>query len=405
VALRFHLKLYQLGLPLAGLGFGLAVGALALTGPITARFGSRFTLQAGILIWFTTIPCATIAPNPASLFGVLAGGGVGAALIDYGWYELSVEFERDTQPRRVPHLPKHVPSSRKVRRGAPTGPVPDCLQVQRRPVAARHTNQGLNVPYSPGALAGAAAAALGLKFGWHPFLVVGTVCGYGLVTSLGCSLLLPARPEGHRNGKARQRTRDGKRLWLERLRFAVLLIACWLVFLPLGITNVWSSLYMRTIGARGALITLGLTAYYIGATIGGTLAWHYSKRFQKAGIVVAGALLAIAGGLLIVVGATPWTATVGFGMIGVGLAPAGPYLQTRGAQLAEHGNPRVRKVIVNASTYVGGVVGQPLISLINRFTSLRFALLAIVAAALGVAASAPAAGGEHGETTESSPAG
>lgn len=410
VAARMHLGLGQLGPPLMGIPVGLGIGALVLAGPITWLLGSRFCLQLGELLWFAAIPFATVVPTPQLLFAALGIGGLGASLIDYAWYRQVVLFEVRTRGRRRPHLALHVPNS----------PVKGIERSQRDAVESawvRHANQGLQVTYPMGALAGVGSAALAFALGVDPTLMLASACAVGFVLAFCLSWRLPARPEGKRV-KHRPMTVAGPRARLRfavllvkqrltaaaghraaagaraRLRFAVLLVACWLVFLPLGIINAWSSLFMRTIGASGTLSTLGLVDYTAATALGAAIAWYRSRRSESAWIAVAGGLLAVGGGLLIVLPANAWAATAGFGMVGLGLAPAGPYLQTRGNQLAQRGNPGLRNVIVIASTYVGGVVGQPLISRLTTVVSLPVALLTIPAAALGVALAAPVAARE-----------
>jgi hypothetical protein len=376
IAGRLGLHQDQLGFPLLGISTGLAIGAM-LAGLIVTLGGSRLCLQVGQVMWFGAIPFTAIAPSSVGLFGILAVAGFGAGLIDLGWLEQSLAFEPATEGRRKPWIPEHL----RIRRSRSAGEGDGTRADRQSAAVARHLNQGLQVPYAPGALAGAGIAALALGLGWPPLPVIAVACACGFLASFTLSWRLDRRPERatHTEELADRHLRAS---WRDRARLVMLLLACAVVFLPLGVTNAWSALFMRSIGTKGALSTLGLVDYYAATAVGGALAWYFSRRFQKVGFVLAGGLLAVAGGLTIVLPANPWAATLGFGMIGIGLSPAGPFLGTRGGQLARRGNPRLRLALVNAFTYVGSFVGQPLVSRLTAVTSLRFALLVIPAAAL-----------------------
>jgi hypothetical protein len=382
IAGRLGLHQDQLGFPLLGISTGLAVGS-TLAGLIVTLCGSRLCLQVGQVLWFGAIPFTAIAPSSVGLFSILAVAGFGAGLIDLGWLEQSLAFEPATEGRRKPWIPRHLRLARQRSAGETDG-----APASRQSAAvARHLNQGLQVPYAPGALAGAGIAALALGLGWQPLPVLGVACGLCFAASFAQSWRLDRRPEQavHTTRGPDRRQRGS---WRDRVGLLMLLVACAVVFLPLGVTNAWSALFLRSIGTKGALSTLGLIDYYAATAVGGALAWYFSRRFQRVGVVVAGGLLAVAGGLTVVLPANAWAATLGFGMIGLGLSPAGPFLGTRGGQLARRGNPRLRLALVNAFTYVGGFIGQPLVARLTAVTSLRLALLVIPAAALTFTVSA-----------------
>ena len=361
VASRLHLTPTELGNYLLGLSIGLGLGVWVAP-HVMAWLGSRTTLRIGFIGCLGLFPFAPIAPDPIVLGAILGFVGAGFSWVDYVWWIYARAYQ---------------------------------IEIK----ASRHTMQLLQIPYAPGALAGIGCAALGLHQHWPGFWVLAAVCWTGLAATLVMTSPLEPGLDPRKGGEEATATAQTKRRRNTLALFLILLLAASVMYLPLGVTNGWSALYLEKLGAKGALITYGLVGFYAAQTVGSVIAYFFSDQLKGTAIVLTGTLLAVAGGLLIAFHLDLWTVVGGFVLVALGLSPAGPYVQTHGTPLTQQGNHQLRSAALTFASYVGGVVGQPAISRLTALSgSLAIAMLLIPGSA-GVVAIAVILGGSSQSMT------
>ena len=340
-----------LGWALFGLPLGLVLGAIVGT-RCNVRFGSRITLIIGAIIFFGVMPFAPLMPRWELLAANLWLAGFGNGFLDCAWALQATSFEDQTE------------NDRRGRGGR-----------------ARHAVQGFQVLFSLGSVIGAVSGALAIQAGWGTFQNLVIVCGFALVTTLLTVRHMPKRPEAGSHAQGEDESPAPAPTRANTLLFVALCVCAFLAFFPLGVTYGWSTKYLVSIGAHGGIAAFGLIAYTASEMGGCLLAWLGSRNFGRAGTGVLGAMIAFAGGIMIVSPGV-WTIIVGFGLVAFGFGPATAILQSRANELSHSGNRAVRQGILTNVGYVASTVGQPLIGQIAGRTSLRIAMGTIALAAL-----------------------
>jgi hypothetical protein len=263
------------------------------------------------------------------------------------------------------------------------------LRVQRH--YGRSIINGLHGIWSVGALAGgllgAAAAGLGVPLTVH-LGVVALV--FGLPALAGPRLLLPgpddaapvdplppgAAPPAARRSTARAGVVSG-------LAGLGVLAACGAFVEDAG--SSWSALYLRVeLDAAPAVAGLGFVSLALAMAVGRLTGDRVVDRFGRRRVVRAGGLLAAGGlGAALALPSVP-TTLAGFALAGLGVATLVPAVYHAADELPGL-RPGLGLAIVNLLLRTGFLVVPPVIGLLADATSLRAALLVIVAAGLGAA--------------------
>jgi predicted MFS family arabinose efflux permease len=328
-----------LGLLLLGLGAGSII-AMPLAGALTARVGCRRVIVAASLGIALTLPwLAWLSSAPAlALALALFGASVGA--IDCAANVQAVMVER---------------------------------------AAARPLMSGFHGLFSLGGIVGAGGVALLLGAGVTPLaaaLVVVTVCL--TVLTLSQHHLLNGRSEARGPAFARPR---GIVLFIGAL--------CFIAFLAEGAVLDWSAVFLvgeRDVDMRNA----GLA--YAAFSVAMTLCRLFGDRIVKAlgprRVLVLGGSCAAGGfALALLAGATP-LALAGFALVGVGCSNIVPVLYSalgRQKTMPEH----LAVPAVTTLGYAGILAGPAAIGALAHGIGLSWALAAVGAAMLVIAASAP----------------
>ena len=104
-------------------------------------------------------------------------------------------------------------------------------------------------------------------------------------------------------------------------------------------------------------------------------------RVSERTMLVAGPTLSAIAMLLVLLVANPWTALVGFALVGIGLATVVPILYTAATRV-----PGVSRAAAIASVssigYVGFMIGPPIVGGLAHSTSLTVAMGTLIVAAL-----------------------
>lgn len=355
----------QLGLSNTALGTALAAqpaGALLAglaVAPLIARCGSARVAAAGLPLLAVAVWTAAAAPH----WGVLAG-----ALLVAGAADAAVDVAQNAQGLRV-------------QRG-----------YGRSIINAFHGTW--SVGSLAGGLVGAAAAGLGVPL----FLHLGVVAVlFGVPALLGARFLLPGSddPPTPADPGVRARTRARSRVAIGVAALGAL-AACAVVVEDAG--SSWSALYLRVeLDAAPAVAGLGFVALSLAMTLGRFTGDRAVDRFGRRRVVQAGGLLSAVGfGAALALPSVPAT-LAGFALAGLGVATLVPAAYSAADELPGL-RPGLGLALVNVLLRIGFLVVPPLIGVVADATSLRVALLAVVAAGVGTALLArslprPAVGG------------
>jgi len=222
---------------------------------------------------------------------------------------------------------------------------------------------------------------------------VGLARGVGagpLPVLIGVSALVLASAAVNRGHPASPRTSAPRRFTFSR-RLLVLGVLCGLAFMVEGGIENWSALFLETdLDASPAVSGLG-PGFFAAAMVAGRLLGQWLElRVGDRRLLAAGALTAAGGLLLAAVAPAVPLALLGFALGGAGVSVAAPTLfgaAGRGASEAERGSTVAS---VTTISYLGFLVGPPLIGAVSGLSGLRvgIGLLAAIALFLAVAAAA-----------------
>jgi predicted MFS family arabinose efflux permease len=322
-----------LGLALLGMALG-AVIAMPLTGPATARYGSRrCTVVAGV-VYATGLCLPFVAPGHMALAAamLLLGGANGA-----------MDVAMNTQASAIERA------------------------------YGRAIMSSFHAFFSLGGVAGALLAGGAMAAGVPPAVAMG-LSGVAItvaVLAAGRSLLHGGDGGGHAFGLP------------GRAALGIGLLTL-LALLAEGAVLDWSAVYLASdTGASTAAAAVGYAAFSATMTLGRLTGDRVVRRFGAGRTLGLSALLAGAALLLALSGGTVM-GVVGFGLAGLGLANAVPILFSAGSRLPGMA-PGVGVAMVATLGYAGFLAGPPLIGVAAEAVGLRWALLVIVPGLLVVA--------------------
>ncbi|MFI1033385.1 MFS transporter [Streptomyces sp. NPDC020951] len=312
----------QLGFALAFTAFGAAC-AMPLAGSFTHRFGSRAALRALLAMWTLSLTLPALAPNLLTLCLAMFAYGASSGMADVAMNALGVEVER---------------------------------------LLDRSIMSGLHGMWSAGALIGSAggtlAAHLGSDARLHHVLAAAVLTALGL---LACHWVLDLRPADDEEPPPRFALPPRSALLIGAVGFCA-------VFAE-GASLDWSAVYLRdrleSSAGLAAACTTGFMFTMAVARIAGDAAVN---RFGAVRTVRAGGVLAVLGGLLIVVADAPAVAIGGFGLMGLGIAVVVPLCFAAAGRSGP--NPSQAIAGVATITYTSGLIAPSLIGGVAQATSL-----------------------------------
>ncbi len=324
-----------LGLLLLCLGGG-ALAAMPVTGALTSRFGCRTVLICSVVLFSIVLPLLPIINSPALLAIALLLFGIGVGTTDCAMNIQAIIVEK---------------------------------------ASGKPMMSGFHGFYSVGGIAGAGAMSGLLMLGLDPLYAC-------LVSALFILVLLAlsiASLLGYANPS------EGKAFAIPRGAVLILGGICFVVFLAEGTVLDWSAVFLTehrqlsdTLGGLGfACFSALMTA---GRLTGDKIVAYFGP--QK--VVVCGALIAVAGFVLIVF--IPWweLSLLGYALIGIGCANIVPVMFSAiGRQ-----NSMPQAVAVPAVTtlgYMGVLVGPASIGFIAHHSSLPLAFLVVAVMLIAVA--------------------
>lgn len=336
----------SLGAALAAMPLGALLAALS-SAALIRRFTSASVATWGLVLLGIALSGVAVAPNWPAL---------AAALLVAGALDAVIDVAQNAHGLRVQRL------------------------YRRSILNAFHAYWSIGAVC--GGLLGSVAAGLQVPLPAH--LATSAVL-FGLVAAAARRSMLPGDDDADREPEPEPAPGSAARAVR---RTALLAVAA------LGVLGVcgafvedagasWSALYLRSeLGAGAALAGLGFVALQGAMTIGRLTGDRVVDRFGQRRVAQAGGAVIAAGmGLALAFPSVPST-LAGFALAGLGVATLIPAVYHAADEL-----PGLRRgtglAVVNWLLRIGFLLSPPVIGVLADATSLRVALLAVVAAGLG----------------------
>ncbi|MEU5363803.1 MFS transporter [Streptomyces sp. NPDC005925] len=327
----------QLGLALAFPALGASV-AMPLAGSVSHRFGARNALRGLIALWTLSLILPSLAPNLLTLCLALFTYGATAGMADVAMNALGVEVENRL---------------------------------------GRSIMSGLHGMWSAGALVGSAAGTLAAHLGADARLH--HVLAAAVLTVLGataCAWVLDLQPAEDEEAPPRFALPPRSALLIGAVGFCA-------VFAE-GASLDWSAVYLRDrLEASAALAAACTTGFTLTMALARLAGDKVVDRFGAVRTVRASGVLAVLGGLLVVVSGHPAVAMAGFALMGLGIAVVVPLCFAA----AGRSGPRPSQAIAGVATitYTSGLVAPGAIGGLAQATSLVVSFGLVTLLACGVA--------------------
>ncbi|MDX3455244.1 MFS transporter [Streptomyces sp. ME02-8801-2C] len=326
----------QLGLALAFPALGASL-AMPLAGRVSHRFGARTALRGLIAFWTLALVLPALAPNLPTLCLALFIYGASAGMADVGMNALGVEIEN---------------------------------------LLGKSIMSGLHGMWSAGALIGAAggtlAAHLGSDARLHHALAAATLTVLGVAA---CRWVLDIRPTEDEEPPPRFALPPRSALLIGAIGFCA-------VFAE-GASLDWSAVYLRDeLGTSDGLAAASTTGFMLTMAVARLIGDAVVNRFGAVRTVRASGVLAVLGGVLIVVAEQPAVAMTGFALLGLGIAVVVPLCFAAAGRSGP--NPSQAIAGVATITYTSGLVAPSAIGTLAQATSLvvSFGLVTVLAGGL-----------------------
>lgn len=327
----------QLGFALAFTAFGASC-AMPLAGRISHRFGSRTALRGLLTLWTLSLILPSLAPNLYTLCLAMFAYGATAGMADVAMNALGVEIER--------LLEKSIMS-------------------------------GLHGMWSAGALVGSAAGTLAAHLGsdarLHHALAAAALTLLGL---LACNWVLDLQPAEDEEPPPRFALPPRSALLIGTVGFCA-------VFAE-GASLDWSAVFLRDrLDSSAGLAAASTTGFMLTMAVARIAGDAVVNRFGAVRTVRAGGMLAVLGGLLIVLAGHPAVAMGGFALMGLGIAVVVPLCFAA----AGHAGPNPSQAIAGVATitYTSGLIAPSLIGGVAQATSLVVSFCVVTVLACGLA--------------------
>ncbi|MFF9522518.1 MFS transporter [Streptomyces achromogenes] len=348
----------RLGFALAFTAFGAAC-AMPLAGRVTHRFGSRAALRGLLALWTLALVLPSVAPNLVTLCLALFAYGASSGMSDVAMNALGVEVER---------------------------------------LLGKSVMSGLHGMWSAGALTGSAAGTLAAHLGADARLhfalasAVLTVLGWTV-----CGWVLDIQPAEDEEPPPRFALPPRSALLIGAVGFCA-------VFAE-GATLDWSAVFLRDrLDSSAGLAASATTGSMLTMAVARIAGDAVVNRFGAVRTVRAGGVLAVLGGLLIVLARHPAPAMTGFALMGLGIAVVVPLCFAA----AGHAGPNPSQAIAGVATvtYTSGLIAPSLIGGVAQATSLMVSFCVVTALACGLALFAGVLrAAERGDRAEADPQG
>jgi MFS family permease len=361
-------RLSEARLSVVLLGFALgAIATMVMSGWLSARWGSGHVTLIAALAFCAALPLPSLAPTLAAMFAaaVLLGGCNGAVDVAMNAYATTLE-----RAWRAPIMSSfHAFFSL----GGLTGAALSSLLI------ARGFGATMNMPLAGAALAIVVVGTARLL--WKPepatHATAGEHDGDAAVAGRGA-----VREDAPRESGASKPKRDAPRLALPSKGLVRLGAVAFCAAIAEGAMVDWTGVYLSTVlGAAAAFAAGGFAACSLSMTIGRLAGDRVIARLGRRETLTGSGALAACGLALAVIAGAPFTAALGFGLAGFGLANIIPIVFADAGH-AIPAAPGLGVATVATMGYAGFLLGPPVIGFTAGIIGLRLALTLLVVAAI-----------------------
>lgn len=335
IADHLHLSAGQLGLALIMPAIG-AISAMPFAGRAVNRFGGRTATRVFIALWALALIAMPLAPNRWLFMLVLLLAGTAAGTSDMAMNAEGVAVEKA--------LRRSVMSS-------------------------------LHGTWSVGGLIGGGIGAAAA------FLGIGAPLNLAVV---GAVMLVVGVAAGHWLLPTEAVATEAPRFSLPRGPVLIIGLIGFCAIFAEGACADWSAVYLRRVLEQGEGVAAVAYATFAFSMAAGRLCGDYLvNRYGAVRTVRFAGMAGVMGGVLVVTKLAPIVATLGFGLIGLGVAVVVPLAFSAAGHTAEH--PANAIAGVATVSYGGGLAAPGLIGGIAQATSLSFSFV-LVTLLIGVVA-------------------
>jgi len=333
---KFDLSEGQLGSMLLFLPLGSVIG-LPIAGWAVHKFGSRIVILIGGITYALTLPMIGLSPSTITLVPVL---------IAYGMLGNIMNISLNTQGLNLED------------------------QMGKSILASFH---GLwSLAGFTGAGIGAAMIFLGLTPAQH----------YGVVSVISLTIIFLAKGLIIKEEKSS----EGGGMVLKKpdaLLLRVSLIA-FLGMMSEGCMFDWSGVYFKKVVlADPELVALGYVAFMGAMASGRFFTDKLAARYTKVAVIQVSGFLIFAGLLLSVFLPVVWAATLGFLLVGLGVASIIP-LSYGIAGRSKLYSPSVALALVSTISFFGFLLGPPLIGFVAELFDLKVSFALVAFCGMGI---------------------
>jgi MFS family permease len=360
----------------AELGAGLAVmaatsiGALAAAGPLADRIGRRPLAVAGAAGFAASFALLAGVEAPAALWPTLALYGVASGFLDLAANAVGSDYERAHDVRAMIRL--HAGFSGAAATGAllagAVGPDMYWVLVAIYGALAAVAAVAPLPPHEAGASEAPAGAA-------HETSVAA-------VEPVGARHESPVGAERESSLAAGPPAGGGRLALLRVPAIAVAVSLCTICFFGDGAIEGYAALFLHDVLESGALLTgVALGAFHTASMLG---RFVFARPANERLVLTVAGVLASAAMAVVVAAGAPAVAAGGLLVVGFALAPVVPTALSIAGRNAP-GRSATAVSLVTTVGYSAFVLGPPAVGLLADATSLRTALIPVVASTATIA--------------------
>ncbi|TDD45262.1 MFS transporter [Kribbella antibiotica] len=336
-----HLSPGELGLALAFPAIGAAL-MMPLAARISHRLGTRTALRGLLALWTLALILPSFAPNLLTLCAALLVYGGTSGMADVAMNAIGVEVEH--------RLKKSIMS-------------------------------GLHGMWSLGALIGSAigtvAAHAELSAQVHHVIAALVLTVLGLAV---CQFVLNIHPEDDEEPPARFALPPRSALLIGAVGFCA-------VFAE-GASLDWSAVYLRDVLSSSPGVAAGATTgFALTMAVARLTGDAIVDRFGAVRTVRLSGVIAVLGGVLVVLAPNAAAAMIGFGLIGIGVAVVVPLAFVAAARSGSNASQAIAGVAT--ITYASGLVAPSIIGGIAQASNLTVSFIVVTVLAAALAFFAP----------------
>lgn len=317
----------------------VAVVVLLWSGQLSLRMGKKALSLIGVALLLASCLALAAVSNLAGLVGMLLVAGTGNGLFEAGMNGAALDWER---------------------------------------ARGRGMMNTMHACFSGGAVVGALATGKLLDIGLTyagVMLIVAALYSLALLLSLPVTFP-PSDTLANETASLAVTLRliGGNRILL------ALAVICMLSVFGEGVAGTWSVIYLRDELGAAAVVGGVAFAFFNGAMFVGRLANEYlvARLGARASLLISGGAMVLASALL-VLSSGVFLATLGFILLGLGVAGVVPTVLTAAAQ-SSPGNSGTITGGIMATAYASFVFGAPLIGWLAELSSLRLSFLTLLLA-------------------------